>query len=66
MKDAGTRNATFVLKNIIEQAVQLQKDVYVCVIDYTKAFDKDKHEDLFEELGKLDLFKKDLSLLQRL
>ena len=38
----------------------------MCFIDYTKAFDKVKHEDLFEELGKLDLFEKDLRLLQSL
>jgi len=66
VEDSGTRNAIFVLRNILERAVEMQKDVYMCFIDYTKAFDKVKHEDLFEELGKLDLCKKDISLLQNL
>ncbi len=29
VEDAGTRNVIFVLRNIIEQAVEMQKDVYV-------------------------------------
>jgi len=64
--DSGTRNAIFVLRNITERAVEMQKDVFMCFIDYTKAFDKVRHEDLFEDLGKLDLHGKDLRLLQSL
>ena len=41
VEDAGTRNAIFVLRMITE--------------DYTKAFDKVRHNELFEDLGKLDL-----------
>jgi len=66
VEDSGTRNAIFVLRNITERAVEMQKDVYMCFIDYTKAFDKVRHEDLFEDLGKLDIYGKDLRLLQSL
>ena len=43
VKDAGTRNAIFVVRNITERAVEMQKDMYMCFIDYSKAFDKVKH-----------------------
>ena len=36
VKDAGTRNGIFVLRITTERAVEMQKDVYVCFIDYTK------------------------------
>ena len=50
VKDAGTRNAIFLVRNITERA--MQKDVYMCFIDYSKAFDKVKHSELFEEMKK--------------
>ena len=66
VKDAGTRNAIFAVRNISERAVEMQKDVYMCFIDYSKAFDNVKHSELFEELKKLDIYRKDLRLLQSL
>ena len=66
VKDSGTRNAIFVLRCITERAVEMQKDVYMCFIDYKKAFDKVRHDQLFEDLGKLDFFGKDLELLKNL
>jgi hypothetical protein len=66
VQDAGTRNAIFVLRMITERAVEMQKDVFMCFIDYSKAFDKVKHVELFEDLSKLDLHGKDLQLLQNL
>ena len=66
VKDAGTRNAIFVIRNITERAVEMQKDVFMCFIDYSKAFDKVRHEKLFEELSKLDLYGMDLRLLHSL
>ena len=38
----------------------------MCFIDYTKAFDKVGHEQLFDEVSELDLYGKDLRLLQDL
>ena len=66
VEDAGTRNAIYVLRMITERAVEMQKDVFMCFIDYSKAFDKVRHDQLFEDLGKLDLHGKDLRLLQNL
>ncbi|GFR75502.1 RNA-directed DNA polymerase from mobile element jockey-like [Elysia marginata] len=39
----GTTNAVYMLKMIIERALEMQKDIYLCFIDYTKAFDRVKH-----------------------
>ncbi|XP_071956957.1 uncharacterized protein [Antedon mediterranea] len=63
VKDSGTRNAIFVTRMITERAVEMQKDVYMCFIDYTNAFDKVRHEQLFQELNKLDLHGKGSSIV---
>ena len=34
----GTINAIYTLRTIIERALDLQKEVYRCLIDYIKAF----------------------------
>ena len=36
----GTREGIFNLRTICERATDVQKDVYICFIDYTKAFDR--------------------------
>ncbi|RUS77743.1 hypothetical protein EGW08_014502 [Elysia chlorotica] len=33
----GTANAIFILRNLLERALEVKKDVYLCFIDYTKA-----------------------------
>ena len=54
MKDAGTRNAIFTLRMICERSIEMQKDIYLCFIDYTKAFDKAKHAQLLDMRQDLD------------
>ena len=44
----------------------MQKDVYMCFIDYAKDFDKVRHQELFEDLDTLDLYRKDVHLLASL
>ncbi|XP_037779362.1 uncharacterized protein LOC119575898 [Penaeus monodon] len=53
-------------KAVLERAIELQKDLYVCFIDYTKAFDKVQHEELFNMLRSLNLDEKDLRVLHNL
>ena len=43
-EDKGTRNAIFMLRMIGERYVEMQRDVYICYIDYVKAFDKVQHK----------------------
>ncbi|KAG1673509.1 Craniofacial development protein 2 [Nymphon striatum] len=40
VSDKGTRNAIFTLSMLMERCVEVQKDLYLCSIDYSKAFDK--------------------------
>ena len=62
----GTSNALFSLRVITERAIEVQKDVFACFVDYEKAFDKVKHAELFNMLKGLDLDGKDLRLLRNL
>ena len=64
--DKGTRNAIFTLSMLMERCIEVQKDLYICFIDYFKAFDKVKHEKLFEMLNQLDIDGKDLRVLRNL
>ena len=62
----GTNNALFSLRVLTERALEVQKDVYVCFVDYEKAFDKVRHVDLFRMLKEAGLDGKDLRLLRNL
>ena len=66
MIDRGTRNAIFSLNMLMERSVEVQKDLYLGLIDYSKAFDKVRHNDLFDILSKLDVDAKDLCILRNL
>ncbi|XP_037775570.1 uncharacterized protein LOC119572536 [Penaeus monodon] len=44
VEDNGISNATYMLRTIIERSREMQQDLYLCFIDYTKAFDTLKHE----------------------
>ena len=44
----STREGIFNLKTVCEQAIDLGKDVYICFIDYTKAFDRVKNSKIIE------------------
>ena len=46
--------------------IEKQKYVYVCFIDYSKAFDRLKHEQLIELLQSLDIDPPDINLLANL
>lgn len=51
---------------ISERAIQMPKDIYLCFIEYAKAFDKVSHNDLLELLGNLDIFGNDFRIIQKL
>ena len=44
VEDKSTRNVIFIIRMLSEPAIEMQKDLYLCFIDYKKAFDKVKHE----------------------
>ena len=66
MPDKGTRNAVYVLNRIAERSKQVQKKVFCCFIDYTKAFERVQHKILFEIFSDLHVNDKDIRLLHNL
>ncbi|GFO14926.1 RNA-directed DNA polymerase from mobile element jockey-like [Plakobranchus ocellatus] len=64
--DKGTRNAIFTLSVLMERCIEMQKDLHLCFIDYSRAFDKVRHVELLRVLGKLDIDGKDLRVLRNL
>ncbi|GFO18256.1 LINE-1 reverse transcriptase [Plakobranchus ocellatus] len=66
MPDKGTRNAIFTLSMLMERCIEMQKDLDLCFIDYSKAFDKVRHVELFPVLEKLDIDGKDQRVLRYL
>ena len=66
VKDSGTRNAIFILRHLCEKAIEVKKDLYVCFIDYTKAFDRVRHTSLIDMLQDLDIDGKDIRIMRNL
>ena len=66
VEDMGTRNAIWMVRMLTERAIEMQKDLYMCFIDYTKAFDKVQHEELLRLLQTLDIDGKDIRLIRNL
>ena len=64
--DAGTRNAIFALRMLCERSIEVQRDVYLCFIDYKKAFDRVRHEELMSILEDINVDGKDVRLLSTL
>ena len=66
MRGKGTRNAIFVLRMLIERAIEVKKDLYVCFVDYEKAFDRVRHAHLITILEQVNINGKDLRLIKNL
>ena len=49
-----------------ERAIDKQKDIYACFIDYSKAFDTIRHEPLIDLLKAIDVDSHDVQLLANL
>ena len=62
----GTRNAIFNMRMITERAIEVQKSVFMCFIDYEKAFDKVRHSQLIEILQNINIDGRDIRLITNL
>ena len=62
----GTREKIFNLRTRYESATVVQKDVYICHIDYTQAFDRVKHFKMIECLSEIGIDDKDLQIISKL
>ena len=65
-KGMGCRNATFMLRTVIERAVEKQRDIFMCFIDFEKAFDTVRHDLMVERLRELGVEEADLRVLSNL
>ena len=63
---SGTREGIFNLRTICERSLEMNNDVYICFIDYTKAFDRVKHEKLIECLSEIGIDERDLQIITKL
>ena len=54
-KDRGTRDQSANIHWIIEKAREFQKNIYVCFMDYTKAFDCVDHNKLWKILKEMGI-----------
>ena len=66
VKGKGTRNAIFIIRMLPERSIEMQQDVYMCFIDYEKAFERVRHTDLIEILKRISLDGKDMRLITNL
>src|SRR5688572_14257763 len=51
-KGKGTRDAIFQLRTACERSLEMNKNIYLCFIDYQKAFDRVSHDKLVEIMEK--------------
>ena len=66
VKDKGTRNTTFIMGQLFEISKEHKQDLYICFLDYSKAFDSVRHKSLMHMLHTIDGGGKDLRLLRNL
>lgn len=62
----GTREALFCLQLMAQKCTDQQKPMYVCFVDFEKAFDRVKHTRLIEMLYELGVDSKDVTLLKNI
>ena len=65
-KGKGTTNAIFALRMITERSAEMQKTVFLCFMDFEKAFDSVKHEELIKILEGTGMDGKDTRLISNL
>ena len=65
-KGMGTREGIFNFRIIVEKLLEKNKKIYICFIDYKKAFDRVFHVKLIESLKQLEIDGKDLTLIKNL
>ena len=62
----GTRDAIFCFNIAVQKQLEVQKEVYACFIDYAKAFDTIKHQQMISALIKAGLDGKDIRIITEL
>lgn len=66
VKAVGTREALFAVQVLFQRCRDVNCDVYACLIDYQKAFDRVKHEMMVNILKETGIDDKDLRIIGNL
>ena len=59
----GTRDAIFCYSMLAQKELEVQKYIYVCFIDYAKAFDRVKHTEVIAALERAGIDGKDIRII---
>lgn len=62
----GTREALLCIQVLIQNCRDVQKDVFICFIDYEKAFDTVQHDKLMNTLRDIGVEEKEIRCIQNL
>lgn len=62
----GTRDALFAMQVLVQRCQDMNKDVYLCFIDYEKAFDRVQHTKMLEILKQMGLDNRDVRIIANL
>lgn len=62
----GTREALFAFNVLIQRCMDVNQPIYVCFLDYNKAFDRVRHDRLIQLLRKKNLDTKDIRIISHL
>ena len=62
----GARESIFNLRTICKRSTDVQKDIYICSIDYNKAFDRVKHDAVISCLAEIGIYDEDLQTIPKL
>ena len=65
-KNKGTREAILSIRLVIDKYKEVQKSIYICFIDYSKAFDRVQHEKLIKCLQEIGIDGKDIRLIRNI
>ena len=65
-KNCGTRDALGVMRQLIERRLEINEDLYICYIDFEKAFDRVQWSLLMEILKKIGVDWKDRRIIENL
>ena len=65
-KGMGTREALFSIQVLAQKCIDQQKSLYICFVDFEKAFDKVPHTELISLLNNLEMDERDVRLLKSL
>lgn len=62
----GTREALFAVQVLFQRCRDVNCDIYVCFIDYQKAFDRVKHDKLMTLMQEIGIDNKDLRIIRNI